>query len=178
VRRLLALERQTLELIKKFPPPPSVLPDTVERLVGDLGLAVSLIVLHHEERLSDTSDRLQEVLKSIGLPEMLKTDFNAPGVADAFVKDFHERTLTALRALVETRGAKRSNDPSNASFTVELGPLYSKIPTKLKNEYGLPTELAEFSRRAAALFGDKLSEYKQKEGAASSLLFLLERSEN
>jgi hypothetical protein len=154
VRRLLALERRTLELIKQFPPPPSALPDTADKLVEDSFWALSLIVLYHHEGSSDANDILEEVLRSVGMPEILKWNFNLPGVADAFSKEFHEKTMTALRALVEKRGGKRPNDET--PLTVELEPLYSEIPTKLKNEYGLPTEFAEFYSRAAALFGDKL----------------------
>ena len=154
-RHLLRLERATRELREKFPPPPTAPPDTVERLVEDFGWALNLIVLYHHEGWSDTNDRLEEVLRSVGMPEILKWNFNLPGVADAFSKEFHEKTMIALRALVEKRKGKRHNDETNTPLTVELEPLYSEIPTKLKNEYGLPTEFAEFYRRAAALFKDK-----------------------
>jgi hypothetical protein len=165
VRRLLALERRTLELVKEFPPPPSSLPDNVDRFVQDLRLAAGLIVLYHHEGFSETNDRLQEVLKSVGLPEILTSNFNVQGVADAFYKELDQRTTTALRALVEARGGKRPNDQSNALLT-----LYHEVPTKLKTECGLPTEFAEFSRREAALFRDKTLPYgadsKQTKGVA------------
>ena len=130
-------------------------------------------MLYHHEGFSETNDRLQEVLKSVGLPEILKSNFNVQGVADAFYKELDERTTTVLRALVETRGGKRPSDQSNALLT-----LYYEIPTKLKTEYGLPTEFAEFSRRASALFRDKLlpdeADSKQKEGVAREPLVSLE----
>ena len=155
MRRLLALERRTLALIEKFPPPPSALPDSFEGLVEDLQLTLYIIVLHHDKGWTDTNDPLQELARSVGMPEIFKSNFNTPGVADAVFKEIHERILTAFRALVETRAGKRLDDLSNASLIVEFESLYTEISPKWKNEYGLPTEFAEFSRRAAALFGDK-----------------------
>jgi len=153
MRRLLALERHVRELKQKFAPPPSPPPDSVEALEDDLRLACVLIVHFHHHGSTSPSDRLPEVLESIGLPEFFNSNWNYPGVADAVCRQFWVRTWTAVRALVERRGGTWDwdNNQSKACLTRELEKLYSEMPLGLKDEYGLPSEFAEFSRRAAAL---------------------------
>ena len=156
MRRLLAtLERHVRDLKQKFPPPPSPPPDSVEGLEDDLRLACILIVHFHHHGSTSPSDRLREVVQSIGVPEFFNSDWNNPVVADAVCRQFWERTWVALRTLVEMRGGRWCNDKPKASLSHELAPLYAEIPVNLKDKYLLPAEFAEFSRRDAALFGDE-----------------------
>jgi hypothetical protein len=144
LRRLRELERQIRELKKEFAPPPSPPPDSTAALAGDLLWARLIIVLFHNRGWTGANDRLQEIVSVIGMPEFLESNWNTPGVAEAIYNQFQEKTKIALGALIARRGGT-------------LESLYTEVPPEIKNEVGLPSEFVEFSRRAAALFGDEPS---------------------
>jgi hypothetical protein len=126
VRRLLWLQRQTRELKKEFAPPPSP-PDSAEALKADLWSSWLLIILFHSHGWKHSSDGPEEILRLLGIPEVVKWNWNVPAVKDAVDKLCHE-SIRTLQDLVERRGGKWPDDETKLFFNYELQSLYSESP--------------------------------------------------
>jgi hypothetical protein len=149
--RLLELQRQVRELKEEFAPPPSP-PDSAHALIADLWSAWILIVLHsHGWR--NSSDGLEEIVRLLGIPEIIEWNVNLPGVEDALCKLCRERILLKLRTIVDGRGGKWPDDETIVFINDDLESLCSDIPVELKEKDRLPSEYLEFYSRAEALFG-------------------------
>jgi hypothetical protein len=151
VRRLLALQRRTLELKREFAPPASRA-DSAQALIADYWSTWILIVVFYSHGWKYSSDGLEEIVRLLGIPEFVEWNWNVPGVKDAVCKLFYERMLLKLSALVEGRSGKRLDHEKIGFFNDKIASLYSAIPIELKKKYCLPTELVELYSRKKALF--------------------------
>ena len=151
MRRLLELQRRTLQLKKKLAPPPAP-PGSSRALIADLWSTLILIVLFHSHGWQHSSDGLEEIVRLLGIPEFVEWNWNLPGIKDEVYKLCLEKIVMKLSALVEARGGKRPDHETVGFFNDEIASLYSEIPIDLKKKYFLPTEFVGFYARDKALF--------------------------